>query len=108
MLEVERPNRAGWRSSKDEAAFPPGVEAVCTEALKSAGIGTSRALRSALRSKSVKAAEKSFSALSLQAPTHLASSLIVVVDRSPIIFRDYFPDMVNNPAMALLLKARER
>jgi|SRR5439155_26823982 len=104
MLEVERPNRIGWRSATQDATkFPPGIEAICTEALKSAGIKTSAALRRVLRSQSVKDAEKKFAILSLQTPTHLASTLVVVATQSPVIFRDYFSDMVTNPAIAPLL-----
>jgi hypothetical protein len=105
MLEVERPNRVGWRSAPgDLVSFPPGIEASCTEALKSSGIKSSGALRQALRSQSVKTAEKKLATLFLQAPTHLASTLIVVAVQSPVIFRDYFPDMAANPAMAPLLQ----
>lgn len=104
LMEVERPHRVGWRSGSDEAAsFPPKIEATCTEALKSAGIKSPWALRRVLRSQTMKLAEKKFSTLSLQAPTHLASTLIAVATKSPVIFKDYFPDMASNPAMAPLL-----
>jgi ppGpp synthetase/RelA/SpoT-type nucleotidyltranferase len=102
MLEVERPNGVGWRSAPKD--FPPGIEAVCTEALKSSGIKSSGALRHALRSQPVKTAEKKFATLFLQAPTHLASTLIVVAVQSPVIFKDYFPDMAANPVMVPLLQ----
>jgi len=104
MLEVERPNGIGWRSASNVRHFPNGIESTCTEALKSAGIRSSAALRQALRSQTVRAAEKMFAALSLQAPTHLASALIVVATKSPMIFKDYFPHMAANPTIAPLLQ----
>ncbi|HET7213086.1 MAG TPA: hypothetical protein VFL79_05830 [Terriglobia bacterium] len=106
MLEVERPSRVGWRSTPaDEAVFPHGIEAMCTEALKVAGIRSSSALRQALRSRRVKSAEMNFSTLALQAPTHLATVLIVLAAQSPVIFRDFFPDMAANPNMAALMRS---
>lgn len=84
------------------------MEAICTEALKSSGIKSASALRLVLRSKTVKTAEKRFSTLSLQAPTHLATALIAVATRSPVIFKDYFPEMAANPTMAPLLKREGR
>jgi len=104
LLEVERPHRAGWRSaSGTETPFPPGIEAVCAAALRSAGIKSSATLQRVLRSKALKAAEKKFTSLSLQVPTHLATVLIAVATRSPAIFRDYFPDMAINSTIAPLL-----
>ncbi len=109
MLEVERPNRLGWRSAPAEGVgFPHGIEAICTEALNTAGIKTSSALRHALRSQSVKSAETNFSTFALQAPTHLATILIVLAVQSPAIFRDFFPEMAANPDMAALQKSLNR
>jgi ppGpp synthetase/RelA/SpoT-type nucleotidyltranferase len=109
MLEVERPGRVGWRTTPvDAGMFPPGIEAICAEALRSSGIKSASALRRVLRSKTVKTAEKNFSTFSLDSPTHLATALIVVATRSPVIFRDFFPEMASNPAMAPLLKRRSR
>jgi len=108
MLEVERPSSLGWRSASDEGTFPAGIEAICTEALKAAGIKSSSAFRSALQSQAVRAAEKKFSVLSLQAPTHLATALIVIATESRIILKDYFPEMTTNPSIATLLEALNR
>lgn len=102
VLEVERPHGPGWRSETGRA-FPPGIEAVCAAALKSAGVKSSTALRRVLRSTAQKAAENKFTSRSLQVPTHLASALIAVAIESPAIFRDFFPDMATDPAIAPLL-----
>lgn len=105
LLEVERPDGMGWRSaSETETPFPPGIEAVCAAALRSAGVKSSATLRRILRAKTVKNAEKTFKSLSLQVPTHLASALIAVAVESPGIFRDYFPDMAINSDIAPLLR----
>jgi ppGpp synthetase/RelA/SpoT-type nucleotidyltranferase len=105
LLEVERPNGLGWRStSGTETGFPPGIEAVCAAALRSAGIKSSGVFRRVLRSQAIRTAEKNFTALSLQAPTHLASALIAVAIKSPSTFRDYFPDMITNSAIEPLLR----
>ena len=106
LLEIERPHSVGWRSPSVEGKiFPPKIESVCTEALKSVGIKSSAALRAVLRSEAMKTAEKQFAELSLQVPTHLASALIAVATKSPTIFKDYIPDMASNPAMAPLLNS---
>lgn len=103
MLEVERPHALGWRSAPAVTRFPPGIESTCMEALKSAGIKSSAALRRVLRSNAVKSGEKRFASLSLQAPTHLATTLIAILSRNPVIFKDYFPNMAANPTVAPLL-----
>jgi ppGpp synthetase/RelA/SpoT-type nucleotidyltranferase len=103
VLEVERPHGLGWRAGGDKA-FPPGIEAVCAAALRSAGVKSSAALRRILRSAAQKAAENKFTSRSLQVPTHLASALIAVAIESPAIFRDFFPDMATDPTIAPLLK----
>lgn len=104
VLEIERPNAQGWRTASGAAGFPPGIEALCAAALTSAGIKSSNKFRKLLRSPKIRAAEKAFTALSLQTPTHLASTLITVATQSAVIFKDYFPDMVSNPAIAPLLQ----
>jgi ppGpp synthetase/RelA/SpoT-type nucleotidyltranferase len=100
VLEVERPNGESWRLG----TFPPGIEATCAAALRSAGVKSSAALRRILRSTKQRAAERGFTSRSLQTPTHLATTLIVVAKESPAIFKDFFPDMVTDPAIAPLLK----
>jgi hypothetical protein len=103
VLQVERPNAVGWMSEGGNA-FPPGIETVCAAALRAAGVKSSVALRRFLRSKAHRAAENKFISRSLQVPTHLASALIAVAIKSPAIFKDFFPDMATDPAIAALLK----
>ena len=110
LLECERPKSLGWRdAARRGMPFPPDIANRCVKALKRAGIGTGRALRTALNSRTLKAAETLFARVHhMSEPvSHLNSALLAVLLKSPTIFADYFPDLVSDAAIQQLVKQQQ-
>jgi ppGpp synthetase/RelA/SpoT-type nucleotidyltranferase len=111
LLECERPNSTGWRfAAKNNQPFPPHIDNRCVKALKRAGIRTGQALRTALRSKELKAAERLFkSEHRIAEPlSHLVTARLVILLKSPIVFSDYFPEQASDPAIQRLIRERRK
>jgi ppGpp synthetase/RelA/SpoT-type nucleotidyltranferase len=111
LLECERPDSLGWRAaSKRGEPFPPHIDFTCVEALKGAGIRTGQALRVALQSKNLKAAESIFAQEHrLSAPvSHLITARLAVLTKSRSVFADYFPDMMADAGIQRLIERTQR
>jgi len=109
MLECERPGSLGWReAARQGMPFPPHIARRCVKALERTGIRTGQALRTALRAKSLKAAELLFAEEHrISEPiSHLNTARLVVLLRSPAIFGDYFPEMISDPGIRHVLSQR--
>lgn len=97
LLECERPDSVGWRAAaKRGAPFPPHIDNTCVKALKSAGIRTGEAFRTALNSKVLKAAEAVFAREVSEPVSHLTTARLTVLVKSPTIFADYFPELASD------------
>jgi ppGpp synthetase/RelA/SpoT-type nucleotidyltranferase len=110
LLECERPASPGWRAAAREGApFPPHIDNRCVKALKRTGVRTGQALRTMLRSKSLRAAERAFAREHrISEPlSHLNTARIAVLLKSPTIFSDYFPELLTDPAIRLLIKRQK-
>jgi ppGpp synthetase/RelA/SpoT-type nucleotidyltranferase len=109
MLECERPDSLGWRdAARQGTPFPPHIARRCVKALERTGIRTGQALRTALRSKSLKDAEKSFAQEDrISEPvSHLSTARLVVLLASRAIFADYFPEMMSDPGIRRISEQR--
>jgi ppGpp synthetase/RelA/SpoT-type nucleotidyltranferase len=106
LLECERPASLGWRVAVQRGMpFPPHIDNRCVKALKRAGIRTGQALKTILRSKALTAAEKVFAREHrISEPlSHLNTARIAVLLKSPTIFSDYFPELLPDAAIQILL-----
>ena len=110
LLECERPASPGWRAAAQRGTpFPPHIDNRCVKALKHTGIRTAQALKTMLRSMSLKAAEKLFAREHrISEPlSHLNTARLAVLLKSPTIFSDYFPELLPDAAIQLLIKKQK-
>jgi len=109
LLECERPTSLGWRAAaKAGTPYPPHIDNRCVKALKRAGVRTGQALKTILRSKELKSAERLFALEHrISEPlSHLNTARLAVLLKSPIIFSDYFPEQLSDDAIQSLFKKR--
>lgn len=109
MLECERPHALGWRAAAEAGQpFPAHLDNRCVQAIRRGGIKKVKALRRVLKSRELRDAEEFFLRVHrlLEPPSHLVTARLIVLIRSPIMFADYFPDQISDPAINTLLRER--
>lgn len=102
LLECERPGSLGWRAAaKLGKPFPPHIDNRCVKALKQTGVRTGNALKNILNSKPLKSAELLFAREHrISEPlSHLNTARLAILVKSPVIFADYFLEMVSDPGI---------
>jgi ppGpp synthetase/RelA/SpoT-type nucleotidyltranferase len=109
LLECERPDCPGWRAAdRDGRPYPAHIDNRCAKALKRVGIRTGKSLQAILRSRELKAAEALFAREHrLSEPlSHLNTARLAVLLNGPVIFSDYFPELLTDIAIQGLLRQR--
>jgi ppGpp synthetase/RelA/SpoT-type nucleotidyltranferase len=109
FLLVVRPGQT-WPTSTAEEPVGSGLEAICVEALKAAGLSKPSSLAALLRSKRFTSALRSFAALKGIAPeavSHLAVVVIAVAVKKPSLINIHFPEMKFDPAIVQLFDKSE-
>jgi putative GTP pyrophosphokinase len=110
LLECERPGALGWRKAGEQGVpFRRHIENTCCRALKAVGLKSAASIRLLLKSKEFRRAEVRFANANrmLEPPSHLALSALAVAIKKPRVFSDYFPDLVNDPGIKLLLQPKK-
>jgi len=111
LLECERPGSLGWRAAAAKGEpFPAHIENRCVKALSHSGIRNARTLRTALRSRDLKDAEELFAREHrISDPlSHLNTARLIVLLRSPIIFGDYFPELLSDVGIERVMAKRRK
>jgi hypothetical protein len=113
FLECEYPDGLGWRKAEERGQpFKTHSDAICVNALQSAGIVTADSMKKVLRSKPYQKLVRAFADQQQLARTeisHFAVVLMALATRGPRLVELFFPDVVQDPGIsAALALARKK
>jgi len=103
FLEWEYPRNPSWRETERAGKpFPARIEVTCLVALKACGLNTPRMLHAHMQTQRYQNAVKTFAAnqgMSLDEVSHLGLTVVAIALKNISLFRDFFYDMSQDPAI---------
>ncbi len=108
LLEALRPEGVSWQIAEGAGnPFPPRIEAVCVEALNTAGIATAADFEEVMQTSDFRNAVSRFASLNSLDPnqvSHFAISVIVLGCIRPDLLLENYPELADDASIRELFK----